>query len=324
MNIKLTIIKNYILDVVKNTFKVIRKRKYSDEYMLDKIILATEEFISWESFGRVINKFNNVHKYHYKYISQIYRLWCEHDVFKNAYTNYLNDNNVKIDPENVELTCDITCVSNSNGVENVGLNPEYTKKNVTKICFINTSHENIPISIVPVLNKTICESHKTLEHDSKCLQRCINNILIDIPSENITIQCDKGFQSQNTYTYNNKQVNISIPPKKKSLKQLNKEIKKASNNLALCKSKLQLIKTTKRLNTCNNRITSHTNKLNELKTIKNTYVNENNSIIVKKTKRYQIENYFSKIKRIPKMIIRNDKTINIFMSTIYPSIMLSL
>ena len=98
--------------------------------MLDSIILATKEFLSWKSFGRIINSFTDTHKYHYKYISQIYRLWCKNNVFKKAYTRYLRDVNINTNSNTIELTCDITCISNLNGIDNVGLNPEYTKKNV--------------------------------------------------------------------------------------------------------------------------------------------------------------------------------------------------
>lgn len=323
MNINLITIKNYILDTVKNILPSYRKKRYSNEYMLDKIILATKEFISWESFGRVINTFyNNIKHFHYKYISEVYRKWCKYDIFKIAYTNYLK-NTFHNNSDNIELNVDVTCISNLNGIENIGLNPEYTKKNVTKICFLNTS-DNKPISIVPVEIKTKCYSYNTLQHDSKCLQKCVDNILVDIKSKNIIIQCDKGFQSSTKYLYKNSNVVTIIPPKKKSLKQLSKELNNALEKIKYHTLKLRTISTSKRYIKCEQKMNTYVEKRESLLKLKDEYINENKTITNKKSKRYMIENYFSKIKRIPKLIIRNEKTIGIFISTIYLSVMLSL
>ena len=47
------------------------------------------------------------------------------------------------------------------GIENIGVNPEYAKKNITKVGFLNTSSNNTPLSIHIISNKNI---YKHIKH----------------------------------------------------------------------------------------------------------------------------------------------------------------
>jgi len=89
----------------------------------------------------------------------------------------INNNN-----EITDLIIDSTSCSNKTGIENVVINNEYTKINITKISAI-TDTTGFIYSIVKLKtnNKTIIYNKetkviKTSEHDCKSIQESINNI----------------------------------------------------------------------------------------------------------------------------------------------------
>ena len=138
--------KQYIIDTVNNIFPRIRKSKYTNEYFVDQILDCNLNFASWASLGKTFGKYTNKSKYHHKYLNEIYLKWADADVFKIAYKNIIMDN-LNYDPKNLKLNTDVTCISNMYGKENVGVNPEYAKKNVTKVAFLNTTKIGKPTSI---------------------------------------------------------------------------------------------------------------------------------------------------------------------------------
>ena len=274
--------KKYIIDTVNKLFIRQRKPKYSNEFLVDHILECTLNYQSWSKYNRVLNQYTDLPKYFSKYLNEIYIKWTNLDIFKIAYVDIINDNidKTNITQKNIVLNTDATCISNMRGKENIGLNPEYTKKNVTKLGVtklgvINTI-DNIPIGVFPIDNKQILDTYNTLCHDSTSIQPLLNNLLVSIDKEcNIQINADKAYITNNKYVYKNKDIEIVTPIKHKSIKQSNKELKKY-------------------IEECTNE--------NKIKT---------------KTKRYLIENYFCSIKHISKLYLRTDKLIKTFMSTVY-------
>jgi len=297
--------KNYILNAVNNLFPKIRTSKYSNEYYVNQILDCNLNYKGWSSFGKTLNKFTNKSKFHHKYLNSIYLKWSTANVFEIAYKNILKDN-LDYNPEILKLNTDVTCISNMCGKENIGVNPEYCKKNVTKVAFLNTSTNNTPISINIIENNKIYETHKTLCHDKSSVQPLLNNIFIPINKDCIIdINADKAYISTETYSCANTKVNVITPPREKSITQTNKEIKKISEKIKIQELKnmnynLKYTNASKNLINGQNKIANMNIKILKL----NNYIdackikNENKS----KTKRYLIENYFCSLKQISKIV----------------------
>ena len=81
-----------------------------------------------------------------------YQRWCDNDIFKNGFHSCIPhnndieltgitfndfDNNFYIINENNDLFIDSTSINNKYGNECIVINPELTKKNITKISTIS-------------------------------------------------------------------------------------------------------------------------------------------------------------------------------------------
>ena len=126
-------------------------------------------------------------------------------------------------PEDVLI--DASSCSNKYGSENVTINSEYTKKNITKLSLITTK-KGVILSIKPfeVNKKKIIYNNKektikTTEHDSKTIQKSVDLIKNNI--DIINIIGDKGYKTSNIITKNKKNINIITPDKKKQKTNLN-------------------------------------------------------------------------------------------------------
>jgi len=308
---------------------VIRKRrsKYTNEYFIDKILEYTKNFNSWSQYGVVLNKYTNLPKFHHKYLNEIYVKWSRLHIFEIVHKKLLNFNYTpNITNNTLNLNSDVTCISNTYGSENVGLNPEYMKKNVTKLGFLNDEN-NVVLSVVAVDNNKIFPTYKTLCSDLTTIQPLLNTLLVDIKNDvQIKINTDKGYISNYEYNYKNNEVKIITPPKQKTITQTKKQISALKKKIELFNAKNNMYK-----HKYGEKSKNYTNGQNKLKNIKLKINEMNNYIKIKKekkeekhkTKRYIIENYFSKLKRIPKLYVRTDKTLNTFMSTIFLAILLN-
>ena len=111
----------------------------------------------------------------------------ELNIFKYAYDIYNSINYVKINHKNLDLFIDCTYIPNKSGVENVGCNPEYKKKKVTKISGLCDKNKCI-LSISECLISTM--------HDVKTIPRTLKNINVDTKNKNINIIGDKDILIQ--------------------------------------------------------------------------------------------------------------------------------
>lgn len=201
--------------IKKNIFPRIRKSKYTNEYFVDQNLDCNLNFVSWASLSKTFGKYTDKSRYHHKYLNEIYLKWADVDVFKIAYKNIITDN-LNYDPKNLKLNTDVTCISNMYGKENIGVNPEYAKKNVTKVAFLNTTKINTPTSLSIIDNNKIFELYKTLRHNKSSVQPLLNNILIPIDDKCIIdINVDKAYISNEIYACANAKINIKTPKKRK-------------------------------------------------------------------------------------------------------------
>ena len=106
--------------------KYIKKIKYNDEYYLIMIYYMLNDVNNWKFLSN-LKLYKSNYKYHYKTIYNKFRLWTSLNVFENAFKNYNTTYKTNL------LLIDATSNVNKYGSEYVVMNPEYRKKNVTKL-----------------------------------------------------------------------------------------------------------------------------------------------------------------------------------------------
>ena len=206
--------KSIVLKIVDIVDPEIRKKKYNNEYYFDKMFLLLDSLVNWKVLQLLTP---NNKKYHYKTIHNKFNKWTELNVFKYAYDIYNSINYVKINHKNLDLFIDCTYIPNKSGVENVGCNPEYKKKKVTKISGLCDKNKCI-LSISKCLISTM--------HDVKTIPRTLKNINVDTKNKNINIIGDKGYINSTVFLHDDKKVN-TIAPNRKNMKKRSSKYNKS-------------------------------------------------------------------------------------------------
>ena len=209
--------KSYILHYANIKYPLVRKRKYSLEYYLNKFTLILTDIVCWESLE---NTYNNSNKYHWKSIYNEFNKWSTDGIFKDAYFKFMKENYFKMSKvkknKKINLFIDVTKISNKAGSENIGINSEYKKKNARSLSVICDDNK-LPLSTVPVktnLYKTKTSKH-TISHDITSVQRTLDQIPFDLPkSVLVNIIGDKGYVSSKKYNVFDKKINITHPKRK--------------------------------------------------------------------------------------------------------------
>lgn len=204
---------HYILDIVKKEFPSQRERKYSDKHFLTYFKLVLSKLTSWDAL-QLVDGYPTDAPYHYKYVSDIFRLWVSKDIFRRAYNALLGDYYFKLKTilktDYANLFIDCTFINNKYGSDLVYFNPQYHKKNVSKLS-ITCDENKIMLSCVPMDKKD-----KTFHHDITAVQETLNAIpvnVIDTSFKNII--GDGGYLTQEKFKLGNKYIKI-IAPKKRS------------------------------------------------------------------------------------------------------------
>jgi hypothetical protein len=153
-NIYKNIHDNYIkiiLEVVKETFPEVRKRKYSLEYYLDKFIIVYSKLSKWQDLDSHYD--SKLPENHWNTINNEFRKWCKYNIFETAYKRLLTLGYYKLPyikkSKTMNLFIDVTKINNKLGSENVGVNCEYKKKNITALQFIVDEYK-IPLGVMPL------------------------------------------------------------------------------------------------------------------------------------------------------------------------------
>ena len=215
-------------------YPLVRKRKYSLEYYLKQFRHVLLDFSSWHSLQLLFK--DTEKENHYKTIYNEFNRWSKDGIFEKAYYKFISENYFKLSHINknktLNLYIDVTKISNKYGVENIGVNCEYKKKNITAIQMICDDNK-IPLGISYLENKNIkgqpyksnkkldknnkpcITSRSTLEHEIMGIQKTLNTIPSEIrPYKQVKLIGDKGYISKNTYNVFDKTVQIITPIKK--------------------------------------------------------------------------------------------------------------
>jgi hypothetical protein len=194
--------KKYILDCAHIKYPNVRRRKYSLEYSLeyylDKFTLILSDVVTWESLNNT-NKNDDDSKYHWKTIYNEFNKWSKDGIFEDAYSKFMRENYFKMSRvrknKKINLFIDVTKISNMSGRENIGINVEYKKKNVTALSAVCDDNK-IPLGITSMdtnLSKTKTGKH-TIKHDVKGVQKTLDTIPFKL-KEYVSVKLigDKGY-----------------------------------------------------------------------------------------------------------------------------------
>lgn len=207
--------------IIENTFNQNNhKKKYCHEYYLIMIYFMLNKFNQWSSLKLCI-LYVNTNKYHYKCINRQFILYTSKNIFKNLFIKTTTNDIVS---NNSNLLIDASLINNKYGIENVSINPEYTKKNGTKISFI-TNTDKFFLSITPfdVNNKEInYDKLKKINIEKKNKKIEKNNKIKNIISENKLLKKEIKNIKSNKNIIDNKLTNKLI---------LNDEVKLYTKNI---------------------------------------------------------------------------------------------
>ena len=188
---------NEFLKLINKRCPYFRKLKYSNEYYLYYILLVLVHLQKWKSLTLLhTDKKEN----HYKSIQQVHLKWCKLNIYEDVYKLLLNKykyTNIK-QSKNLFLFIDSTDIYNKKGIENIGYgsDPKKKKTRISTICDINKNILSITFvdtkMKLPKLNGS--QIRKTLSHDSKSIEKSIDNLLIDVSKfKKIILVGDKGY-----------------------------------------------------------------------------------------------------------------------------------
>jgi len=216
--------KKYVLEFANVKYPPVRKRKYSLEYYLDKFTLILGDVVCWEALKNT--NINKTHNYHWKTIYNEYNKWSNDGIFKDAYNKFMEKNYFKMSKvrknKKINLFIDVTKISNKHGSENIGINVEYKKKNVTSLTAICDDNK-LPLGVTYMdtnLRKTKTGKH-TIKHDINGVQKTLDSIPFGL-KKYVTVQLigDKGYATNRKFNVFGREVRM-IHPKKKNQKRKN-------------------------------------------------------------------------------------------------------
>ena len=131
------IYKKYILHFAQIKYGVLRKRKYClyTIYYINNFIHILSDYNKWENL-----KLDNDKPYHWKSIYNEFNKWSKDNIFEEAFNCFIKENYFKLSKlkknKSINLFIDVTKINNKSGSENIGINVEYKKKNVTSLTVI--------------------------------------------------------------------------------------------------------------------------------------------------------------------------------------------
>ena len=206
---------NELLDVSNKLKYSDKKVTYSPEYYLILILHVKNNMNNWKSLQKLLLCHSP-----YKSIYNQFLRWSHKDLLEKIFKKYLNKNIEKI--KDIQII-DASSISNLYGSENVTINPEYTKKKVTKVSLL-CDKQKIITSLC--LFKTHTKEKKfknknivTFEHDSKTIQNTIDNGIKNLKIEKII--GDGGYKTNNIIKNNKKKITIITPNRKNQKNNLN-------------------------------------------------------------------------------------------------------
>jgi hypothetical protein len=257
---------NYIIKEVYKKYPQIRKSPYTAEYYLQSILHVKNTVHAWHHLRELkiykgdctkpIKKDN-----HWRVIKHKYYLWVKGGIFKSALnkcvkekydyvTNYkklLTD--IITEDDVLNLIIDVTKINNLYGSENIAVNNEYTKKNVTALSCISDIYKS-PLSVVylnlstkpqkskPKNNPKIKKFDKNRELMIFRLEKKTNDDIEVKKSIFNTKICKINKEYKNTCTFiKNKEESKQQKAKETAMSKKKRDIKNAKKYLKINKSK---------------------------------------------------------------------------------------
>lgn len=237
-------IKKIILDEI-SILDSKRKRhyevKYSNEYYLNMMFHLLKDVNNWKFLENIKGygeyKDTIIPKYHYKTIQNKYNYWVSKNIFSNAFEKIKCDLNSNI------LIIDSTIINNKYGVENLTINPEYTKKQGTKLSII-TNEIGFILSVQEFdINKTLKDNSKTSVHDVCMIEKTLKNVKQNNESKYYYLIGDKAYKNKYDLKLNNKKVLMITPDKKNTIiKNTIKNNKKLKKRITIEHTNLEIKK----------------------------------------------------------------------------------
>lgn len=343
--------KMIVLEVARFKFPDIRKRKYELHYYYDHFIDMNDTVQKWSKLPRLntykpinIKKSSNpkrctsIIKQHWKCIYNEFCRWSNNNVFKDAHDIFMRENyyfisniqNNKI----IKLFIDVTKISNKRGSENVGVNTEYMKKNITEIQSICDQFGHIllskPINI-NTINKNYIElksiennqeiiykiptgtTYKTFKHELTDLQDFFNDIPLNTDDFTINkndkidiLVCgDKAYTTDKIFKVMNKDVKIIVPKrklrKKTKIQKVKDELKslkiEKKNEKKIIKEENKKIKQEENIHEKENKYKNKLDKKREILELKNKKIKKK-KIDIEKELQIDRDRYQHKINEI--------------------------
>jgi hypothetical protein len=267
--------------------------------------------------------------YHWKSIKNEFSKWSDDNIFMEAHNTFLRKNYYKMKPHlskaSINLYIDITSCWNKYGIEEIGINPELKKKNVTRYAelvdddgdMISIMHMKMHKTDVFDDNEKLKYVKKTFSHDISMVQKLFDNVIIHFDGrKNVYCGGDKAFKTQNEFYINNKKVRMITPQKSRSDKQKLKLTKKKKNEIARLNEKLLTItEGTLRYLNCFAKIKSLEEEIKIInKKTEHNYTKKEKEIL---GNRNVVERNFCDTKKNERIALRKDHRIIDFMSFVY-------
>lgn len=228
--------KDCILDTLQEVLPQERKPQYEPIYYIACFILVKNNLQKWEDLvhsryyqGSISNK------KHWKSIENKYRLWCKFDVFKTACTKFVNmmhpllTNNYSNTKEDLILLIDVVKINNKRGSQNIGINSEYPKKNVTEL--LSISHNIHTLCVLPLQSNI-------KKYDTNYKPTCIKKIkkqqkqhLQNIQNKYLVKKLQKIQKNQNKIQKIKNQFNIKLNKNNKNKKSVQQKEKEQNRHM---------------------------------------------------------------------------------------------
>ena len=166
---------------------------------------------------------NNKKPYHWKSVYNEYNKWSRDNIFQEAFQKFVSSTYYKHtmarQRKHLDLFIDVTKINNLRGIDNVAMNSEYTKRNVTPLTVL-CDQNKLPLSVSPIkINKIYTTGRKTSVHDVKGIQGALDELVIDVPDY---VSCrligDKGYVTSEAFYMHGKHVQLIAPKRRNQRK----------------------------------------------------------------------------------------------------------
>lgn len=237
--------KKLLLDKVTVLCPNKRKLKYSNEYVLDKILLLLRDVTTWRSFSRIIP---NTKVYHYSTIMKRFHKWNKAGVFKDTHAELLEDNVFTGINSSTTMECfiDATLIDNRNGIDKIGFG-ENRKKKATKLTAV-CNNDKMVLDV-------ICE----YDHDANMVLPIVNSLSDKISFRKMNLVGDKGYKMNKgkLLELQKKHVRMHVPKRKNEKTKTSTKTKKHLRRRCGVENVFQQLKTFYRVRHRNEKQSNH-------------------------------------------------------------------